>query len=234
MNIRLVGDVHGKQDRYINLVKDCEFSIQLGDMGFNYDKLNVLDSNKHKFIGGNHDLYERDVNGNMIYSSLHSLNDFGIIPSKDGSNIPDMFYVRGGHSIDKAYRTEGKDWFQDEQLTYSQMCKAIELYERVKPEIVLSHETPASMIPYVANPNFANMNLKPSDTAKMLQVMYNIHQPKFWFFGHFHIDKTFRPNQTRFFCLDELSTIDIYDNDKGYTVDAKYVRFNSSDLETFV
>lgn len=234
MNIRLVGDVHGKQDKYINLVKDCEFSVQLGDLGFNYDRIKVLDSNKHKYLPGNHDWYGRDINNNLIKPTEHRLNDFGIIPRKPNSNIPDIFYVRGGISIDKAYRTEGKDWFPDEQLTYSQMCNAITLYEKVKPEIVLSHETPSSMIPYVANPNFAHLNLKPSATAQMLEEMIKIHQPKFWFHAHFHVNKYYKPHNTSFFCIDELCYVDLSDKDEDYIVDASYAKFNSSNLGIFL
>lgn len=108
MKIRITGDVHSKQDQYINLVKDCEFSVQLGDLGFNYDRIKVLDSNKHQYLPGNHDWYGRDINDNLIKPTEHRLNDFGIIPRKPNSNIPDMLYVRGEHSIDKMYRTEGK------------------------------------------------------------------------------------------------------------------------------
>lgn len=234
MNIRLLGDIHGKQCQYINLVKGREYSIQLGDFGFNYDSLKSVDSDKHKVLFGNHDVVYTYDDGSLIKPCEHILDNFGIISKKPNSNIPDTFYVRGGISIDKAYRKEGVDWFKDEQLTYTQMCKAIDLYEKVKPEIVLSHECPASMIPYVANPNFAHLNLKPSMTASMLETMYQIHQPKFWFTGHFHIDKTYKPEQTRFFCLNELSYIDISDSENGYIVDAQYAKFSSVNSELFI
>lgn len=177
---------------------------------------------------GNHEAVFTNDNGELIKPCEHILDNFGIIPRKPNSNIPDMFYVRGGISIDKAYRTEGKDWFPDEQLTYSQMCNAITLYEKVKPEIVLSHETPSSMIPYVANPNFAHMNLKPSATAQMLEEMIKIHQPKFHFHGHFHLDKWYKPNKTHFFCLNELSCIDLIDTEFGYDVISGY--YNVSEV----
>jgi hypothetical protein len=225
MKITLLGDCHGKYSKYLDIVKDTEYSIQLGDYGFNYSSLKSVDCNKHKVLFGNHDVVFTNSDGELIKPCDHILDNFGIIEKSSNSNIPDMFYVRGGHSIDKAYRTEGKDWFKDEELTYQQMCKAIDLYEKVKPEIVLSHETPSSMIPYVANPNFAHLDLKPSATAQTLEYMYRIHQPKFWFHCHFHIDKWYKPNETNFFCLNELSYIDLIDTEKGYDLIGGYVNF---------
>lgn len=235
MNIRICGDVHSKQDSYINLVKDCDYSFQLGDMGFNYDKLKVLDPWKHKVLYGNHDRVivdkydeviredDRFLTNYGIFSLDHMLNRESFINTKMKTNIPDIFYSRGEHSIDKAYRTPGLDWFEDEQLTYYKMLSAIECYAVNKPKIVISHGCPASIIPYVANPAFAHLNIKPSATAVMLEEMYRMHKPDFWFFGHHHRDKVMRPNNdTYFFCIDELSYIDLSDTYNGYKVDAKY------------
>ena len=220
MKIRLLGDIHSKYSGYLNLIKEAEYSIQLGDFGFNYDILESVDSNKHRVILGNHETVHTDNNGELIKSCEHILDNFGVI--KTNSNIPDMFYIRGGHSIDKFYRTEGVDWFKDEELTYFQMLKAVEYYAINKPKIVISHETPASMIPYVANPNFNHLKLKPSATAIMLEEMYRIHQPDFWFHAHYHLNKWYKPDHTNFFCIDELSYIDLNDTYNGYKVDAQY------------
>ena len=224
MNIRLVGDVHGKQDSYINLVKDCDYSFQLGDIGFNYDKLKVLDSDKHKFIKGNHDIYTKRNSVALIKEVSHLLDDFGIYKTKVDSNIPYIFYCRGEHSIDKAYRTPGLDWFEDEQLTYYKMLSAIECYAVNKPKIVISHGCPESIITHVANPAFAHLNIKPSATAAMLEEMYRMHKPDFWFFGHYHINKTIKVNHTQFFCINELDYVDITDTENGYNINADYFR----------
>lgn len=242
MNIRLVGDVHQKQDKYINLVKDCDYSFQLGDMGFNYDKLKVLDPWKHKVLFGNHDRVIVDKYDEVIREDDRFLTNYGNFSldhmlnrestNKSKTNIPDLFYVRGDHSIDKAYRTPGLDWFEDEQLTYYKMLSAIECYTVNKPKIVISHGCPSSIIPYVANPAFAHLNIKPSATSIMLEEMYRIHQPDFWFFGHFHRDKVMRPNDdTYFFCIDELSYIDLSDTDTGYRVDAQYYKVDKFTAE---
>ena len=35
--LRIIGDVHGHYDRYVKLAKKARHSIQLGDLGFDYD-----------------------------------------------------------------------------------------------------------------------------------------------------------------------------------------------------
>lgn len=231
MRIRLIGDIHGLHNNYIQNIKDAEYSIQLGDMGFNYDILKNVDSKKHVILKGNHDLYTRDSNNALIKEMPHILDDYGIYYPSVDSKIPKIFYVRGEYSIDKAYRVAGKNWFEDEELTYSKMLDAIEYYALHKPKIVISHGCPASMTPYVANPNFAHLNLKPSKTALMLEEMYRIHQPDFWFFGHYHRDKCLMPDNTLFFCIDELNYIDVFDTDNGYCVNAGYYKVEKSNVD---
>jgi hypothetical protein len=97
--LRIIGDVHGKFQDYIALTKECDYSIQVGDMGFDYSELRVLSKDDHKFIGGNHDNYDK------YYGSPHALGstitigmgkDFGI--ATHGGL--DFFFLRGGFSID--------------------------------------------------------------------------------------------------------------------------------------
>jgi predicted phosphodiesterase len=228
MQIRIVGDVHGKQDQYINLVKDCEVSVQLGDMGFNYDRIQVLDGRYHRVLFGNHDKLHTDDDGQAFQDDIRFFPNYGAwivqaLSEDCKTNIPPMFFVRGEHSIDKANRTEGINWFENEQLTYREMSRAFEYYRYFKPEIMITHGCPSSIIPYVANPAYAHLNIKPSATAKLLQAMYEEHQPKLWLFGHFHRSKLMWPNKdTYFFCIDELDHIDLVDTPYGYDVKSGY------------
>ncbi|GAF77423.1 unnamed protein product, partial [marine sediment metagenome] len=41
-----------------------------------------------------------------------------------------------------------------------------------------------------------------------LQQLYKYHQPEYWFFGHFHINKIVHDAKTTFICLDELEYMD--------------------------
>jgi hypothetical protein len=42
------------------------------------------------------------------------------------------------------------------------------------------------------------------NTGWALQELFNIHQPKYWYFGHYHNSWSMIINGTRFKCLNEL------------------------------
>ena len=48
MSLRIIADVHNKTDEYLNLISDCEESIQLGDLAMNYEFLSKVDPKKHR------------------------------------------------------------------------------------------------------------------------------------------------------------------------------------------
>lgn len=214
-NLRIIGDVHGKLNEYIPIADEAQHSIQLGDLGFKYDPITVLDSDRHKVLGGNHDNYEL-VEGQFINQTPHFLGDFGVHTVPE---VGDFFFVRGGYSIDKAYRTEGVSWWPGEQLSYAQGYKAYEKYQEVRPDLMLSHECPEFVIDMVSGSKVWDGEvIRPSMTAKLLQQMFEIHQPKMWFFGHHHRTFEKEVNGTMFICLPELDYIDLVkDGDKWRT-----------------
>lgn len=204
VHLRIISDVHGKFDKYIKLAKEAAYSIQIGDMGFSYDALNVLDPRNHKVIAGNHDNYSC-VDGKFVFQTPHFLGDFGI---HNVPNIGDFFFVRGGYSIDKNFRRMGINWFEKEELNYQQCNAALELYKTIKPDIVLSHECPTSIIDFVGLKYWNRQPIKPSSTANLLQAMLDFHRPKRWIYGHHHKNFTKLIDGTTFDCRDELGYID--------------------------
>ncbi len=178
----IIGDVHGKIDEYKQIIKEKnpDFSLQVGDMGFDYSRLSV--SAQHRFVGGNHDNYKK------IHPRM--LGDFG--------TWQNIFYIRGAFSIDKAYRIVGKSWFSEEELDYETCENAIQAYNEVRPNIVVTHTAPLSVII-----NMGFMPLK-TRTAQMLDVCLSLHQPVQWIFGHFHKSWVKKIENTTFRCLDEL------------------------------
>lgn len=205
--LRIFGDVHGKMYKYVPLALEAEHTIQLGDLGFldHYEYLGFLDPTKHRVLGGNHDDYS--VRDGVFYNQTpHFLGDYGV------HNVPgvgDFFFVRGGHSIDKDQRTEGFDWFPDEQISYSNGIKALDEYVKVKPKIMLSHECPTSIIDRVSG--FKKWNgepILPSMTANLLEQMFEAHKPELHIFGHHHKSFDMVIEGTRFVCLPELGYLD--------------------------
>jgi Icc-related predicted phosphoesterase len=79
----------------------------------------------------------------------------------------------------------------------------LDLYEKAKPLVVISHEAPKS----VNKSLFAIEN--DSSTARLLEEMLTIHKPNVWVFGHHHISKREQIDDTLFICLAELELVTI-------------------------
>lgn len=204
--IKIIGDVHGKTGDYKRLVRDLpegQRSIQIGDMGVGFPGVVVHNmSRDHKWFRGNHDCPEK------CRKSPNYLGDYGFLPEDS------LFWLAGAFSIDRMCRTVGISWWDDEELSYSELSKAIQLYEQSKPKFVTSHEAPSKaakmMLRDLSLEVFSDkVNCSMSRTAEALQEMFDRHQPKEWIFGHYHVDKSFEFQGTKFTCVNELSTYDL-------------------------
>ena len=195
--VTLIGDVHGKYKRYHEIIRQTEYvpySIQLGDFGFNYETLNNVNPVHHVFIGGNHDNYDK------VDSVPHYLGDYGYAVDFNGLSF---FFYRGAYSVDRMYRTIGIDWWEKEQNNIESFMKARELYRSIKPDIVLTHDCPESIVSYLLPPG---AKIYQNNTNWALEELFNIHQPKIWRFGHYHKSWRMTINGTDFRCLNELET----------------------------
>jgi hypothetical protein len=52
----------------------------------------------------------------------------------------------------------------------------------------------------------ANARVYQNSTNWALNELYNIHQPKIWIHGHYHVSKNTVYGDTKFVCLNELET----------------------------
>lgn len=183
--LAIIGDLHGRYETYLELVRNADYSIQLGDFGFDYGILDLVDPDCHKIIGGNHDNY------NLLPRYPHYLGDFGLV------NLGgfEFFFIRGALSIDKGSRQLNISYWQDEELTYSRMVDAFDSYCATKPNIVLTHCAPSSIISKFSDFTdeqiwqFFGMKV-PSSTDQLLEMCLRTHKPKEWIFGHYHKTKT--------------------------------------------
>lgn len=199
MKVRVLGDYHYNVPTYLADIKDCESSIQLGDLAFNFKFLDIykVDAAKHKFFKGNHDSYDPQWN-----NLPHDLGDYGPVPS-----LPNSFFMRGAWSIDQKWRREGIDWWADEELSYRKLQDLFAAYATAKPDIVLSHQTADDIVPLMGlDPGFAfRMGHKEAypatRTGQTLNMCLNLHRPKLWLFGHYHRDFDEVIHGTRFICL---------------------------------
>ena len=221
---RFIGDVHGHQGRYVKLATEADYSIQVGDMGFNYDKLKSdLPYGRHWFLGGNHDNYTRGpcpTCGNSVswcdkcrgrgwvYSEMpqHYLGDHGIVQIPKIGNV---FFVRGAWSIDQAYRTPMLDWFEDEECDDATFESALSCYQKCLPDIMVTHTCPRSIVPHVPFRRLFGKGIIETRTDKALDWMLVAHRPKLWIFGHYHVSWTEKIDGTTFKCLNELESFDL-------------------------
>ena len=201
--LRIIGDVHGEYKSYVEIAQESQYSIQLGDMGFDYSYLEHLNSDYHKVIAGNHDNYTENSRGDFVKQTSHFLGDFGEYTIPDFGKI---FFVRGGNSIDKHFRTEGLDWWRREELNMDELFNAQELYNKRKPNFVITHECPAFLLDEVATMD--SKVIKPSKTALFFDTLFDNHRPDWWIFGHHHRKYQKTHNGCRFFCLPELGYLD--------------------------
>lgn len=202
MRTKIIGDPHGKLTPYFALVNQAEKygenTLTVGDNGFETEWrigesfLRQLDGgfDRHKWLGGNHDIYPN-------YPKFsQALPDFG--------EWNGLFFIRGANSIDRASRIEGVDWFRDEQLSYAQMLECLDCYEQTKPNWVITHDCPQSV-------RKSCFGFDEKDvTSSFLEELFQIHQPKIWIFGHYHISTLYCQNNTSFICLNELQTLNLH------------------------
>jgi len=194
MKFKIIGDVHGKLNKYKEIVDKCDNSICVGDFGFKKEwdwHVNNIKGN-HWINPGNHDYMP--VATKSQYPSTGNFKFFNELV---------IFTVRGADSIDRIYRTEGIDWFSDEELSYNEMQEAIDFYEKIKPKYVVTHDCPQTIMQlFFGYPD-------KSITRNGLQIMFEIHKPEIWFFGHHHTSVQAKIDGTNFVCLAELETYDL-------------------------
>lgn len=206
----LFGDVHGLFYEYKRLLQSAvkagqTDSIILGDVGIGFPTSEELDTSDipgdHNFIRGNHD------NPDVCRVHPDYLGDYGILTGDwDGDHhYEKMFYVSGAWSIDQQWRTPGISWWEDEELSYTEMQKAINLYEQEEPDIVISHDCPHNALLEMYIPLGAQVIR--TSTGVALEAMFDLHQPSLWVFAHHHRSWTQTMQGTKFICLNELETL---------------------------
>ena len=85
-------------------------------------------------------------------------------------------------------------------------------YQKMKPDVMITHECPRSISKHVGDNKILGMfGYNPdrftTKTSELLEMMFQSHQPKQWYFGHYHNDWYDEINGTQFRCIDELSYV---------------------------
>jgi len=229
---RIIGDVHGLANDYRRLINQRPSNvfktIQLGDMGVGFGQSdywqeslnqNMINTNSY-FIRGNHDHPDT--------CKLHMSNYID-----NGLCFNDCFAVNGAWSIDNPNappgwwaRTEGVNWWPDEECSVAELIEVVNEYSAVLPRIMITHDCPRQVASemffktgFIKGPEY------PTRTAQALQSMSEIHQPAFHFFGHWHKSMMYVRGKTTYVCLNELDYIDIELDDDDQIQDAITKKF---------
>lgn len=212
--IRIIGDIHGDMFRYNQMISKCDYSVQLGDLGFDYAE--IKENPNHVIIKGNHDNYDMQCPNDLGDFGVHTLN--GI----------QFFYMRGAFSIDYKARKDyevyyhKKVWWREEELTRSRLEDALVCYQQNRPDVVITHEAPDSIIKQLSDPEVVrSWNFDPktftTNTQLALQEMLDFHKPQFWFFGHYHKKWSTNIDGCNLICVDEKDYIDL-----NYYIEQEY------------
>lgn len=196
--IRFIGDIHGLNEEYLDIVNRSEYpTVQIGDYGcgFVHNPIGFNNHKIHRFIRGNHDDPSQcKAEANWI---------------EDGTFEDNMVFVGGAGSIDRAWRTQGVDWWPDEQLNIVELQNILDQIIAVQPEIIISHECPDFVADMICEARGYSKFNDDSRTRIMLEMIYTHYSPKLHIFGHWHANINMLVGQTRFICLNELNFIDI-------------------------
>jgi hypothetical protein len=187
-----VGDVHGKINDFIALPEIAEkrpddIVVQLGDMGVGFVGVPSFPAGYY-FIRGNHD----EPFG--CWQNGSYLGDWG--------QFRDLFFfVSGACSLDKECRVLGRDYWDDEELSYEQLSRAAEYWGKSATDVIASHDCPEVCLRKI----YPSWVVR-TRTAGGLQAIYETRQPSLWVFAHHHQKINFKIGRTRFIGLSELGT----------------------------
>ena len=113
-------------------------------------------------------------------------------------------YIGGAWSIDGYRRIPGVSWWDDEELSWEDLERMIEIATTEFPRIIISHDAPTAAIN-----GHMTVSRIPTRTTSALDVILEYAPPALWVFGHWHRTMRHSVGPTTFQCLGELDYIDL-------------------------
>lgn len=182
----ILSDVHCDFNRVTEVCRlwPDQTVLQLGDLGVGFLRTEFILANtpsNFRFFVGNHD------NRSLANTMPACLGDFG--------EFEDIFFVSGAHSVDRFDRIEGKSWWPDEELSYSQASACLDAWEASDKEIIVSHDTTQSFVEKFM------LIYDRTITRTLLQSMIEVRKPKKIIFGHHHRRYDIQHDGISYHCL---------------------------------
>lgn len=220
MSIFLTGDTHGDLFRFTlaNMPReDWTFDdtlIVLGDFGMIFhndlrdqerlDRLERLNFNLC-FIDGNHECFPalnaypvEEWNGGKVHRIRRNIRHLmrGQVFTIEGMTL---FTMGGGHSIDKAFRREGRSWWPEEMPSQAEYQEAwLNLKANgLKVDLILTHVPPAETLEALHQMGvIPSVDLDEAELNSFLETVREQVSYGHWYFGHIHLDRTMWRSQT--------------------------------------
>lgn len=202
-----IGDVHGKFKQYRELIRHKKNTIQIGDMGVGFRYVHgpregefctnppydAMVEGNHRFIRGNHDNPGECAKHKQFIA--------------DGTIEENIMFIGGAVSVDKEWRLPNYNWWENEELSTSELNELFDKYDDFLPEVMVTHDCPEELAAVMVNLGGNGNKLDPrwsSRTRQAFQAMLDMNRPRLWVFGHWHISFDQTIDGTRFVCLAEL------------------------------
>ena len=99
------------------------------------------------------------------------------------------FFVMGGAtSVDRAHRTPGRSWWEQEMPSFEEMDHAFQNLEAhdFKVDYVLTHCAPTRFLPTIFKGTWFDVD----PLNRFLDQLAERMEYRQWYFGHYHIDRT--------------------------------------------
>lgn len=208
-SIIVFGDVHGDFGKVNNILnkKRPSLALQVGDFGYGWDgfdeKINFVrpvyfaDGNHENFdylYGGRDEIVKRfskRLDNNCFYMPRGS-----VLVLPDGREV---LFAGGAGSIDKGYRIPFVSWWPQEDITFRDMKRFYELKEMgFNPDIIISHTGPSLVLELMGIKKYENNQWY---NERMLDEVFGLFKPRYWYFGHFHKHLSYKKDGTTFHCL---------------------------------
>jgi len=233
MRVLVVGDVHGRHRELIAVLRQAQAdyrvaaAIQVGDFGFNREAIGRLIADARPFpvplhvIDGNHEdhrwLRRAVLTGaaggwrgelNLFFQPRSSIVRFG--SSKVG-------FIGGALNADRPQRHNLFGGFPN-YILRRQRQHAITLFNRERPELVVTHSCPAGIglglrgspglelevAEHIAAAGFDPGPRDDRGETELSRLWAGLrYRPRAWVFGHFHRSHQALIEGTRFVCVDD-------------------------------
>lgn len=205
MRILFGGDTHGNTPAIEKLARqarqdNCDCVFILGDFGYwehtsegrawLYKVNRVMNRELGMplyWIDGNHEnhtlLREKHVKGRDEMIEIYPKVIY--VPRGHSWEWDEVKFTAlgGAYSVDVGSRIEGRDWWPEEMITYSEAKRAV---DKGKTDVLLTHDCPLEVPLGSVIPGFYKVDMNTASNRGLISSVVDEVQPKVILHGHYH------------------------------------------------